>query len=75
MRSFIPRHRLEKKDPSAALSDPVKPIVYYLDPGTPEPFRTALLEGAGWWNQAFEAAGFRTGASARSGSEGVSRGK
>jgi len=56
---FILRHRLEKKDPSAAVSDPVKPIVYYLDPGTPEPIRSALLEGAGWWNQAFEAAGFR----------------
>jgi hypothetical protein len=56
---FINRHRLEKKDPTAALSDPVKPIVYYLDRGTPEPIRTALLEGARWWNQAFEAAGFR----------------
>jgi hypothetical protein len=56
---FILRHRLEKKDPTAAVSDPVKPIVYYLDPGTPEPIRSALLEGASWWNQAFEAAGFR----------------
>ncbi len=56
---FILRHRLEKKDPTAAVSDPVKPIIYYLDPGTPEPIRSALLEGAGWWNQAFEAAGFR----------------
>ena len=56
---FIIRHRLEKKDPNAAISDPVKPIVYYLDPGTPEPVRSALLEGARWWNQAFEAAGFR----------------
>ena len=56
---FILRHRLEKKDPTATVSDPVKPIVYYLDPGTPEPIRSALLEGAGWWNQAFEAAGFR----------------
>ena len=56
---FIIRHRLEKKDPSAAISDPVTPIVYYLDPATPEPIRSALLEGAGWWNQAFEAAGFR----------------
>ena len=42
-----------------AISDPVKPIVYYLDPGTPEPIRSALLEGARWWNQAFEAAGYR----------------
>ena len=56
---FIRRHRLEKRDPSAAVSEPVEPIVYYLDPGAPEPIRTALLEGARWWNQAFEAAGFR----------------
>jgi hypothetical protein len=58
-RRFIARHRLIKKDPSAAISEPVEPIVYYLDPGTPEPIRTALLEGGNWWNQAFEAAGFR----------------
>jgi len=58
---FISRHRIEKRDPSAAVSDPVEPIVYYLDPGAPEPIRTALLEGARWWNQAFEAAGFRNG--------------
>jgi hypothetical protein len=58
-RRFIPRHRLHKRDPRAALSDPVEPIIYYLDPGTPEPIRSALLEGAGWWNQAFEAAGYR----------------
>lgn len=56
---FINRHRLEKKDPSATISDPVKPIVYYLDRGTPEPIRSALLDGARWWNQAFEAAGYR----------------
>jgi hypothetical protein len=56
---FIARHRLEKKDPSAAISDPVEPIVYYLDNGTPEPIRSALLEGGRWWNQAFEAAGYR----------------
>jgi len=56
---YIVRHRLEKKDPSAAVSDPVKPIVYYLDRGTPEPIRTALLDGGRWWNQAFTAAGFR----------------
>ena len=56
---FIRRHRLAKKDPSAAVSEPVKPIVYYLDPGAPEPIRSALLEGARWWNQAFEAAGYR----------------
>ena len=56
---YILRHRLQKKDPSAALSEPVKPIVYYLDNGTPEPIRSALLEGARWWAQAFEAAGFK----------------
>jgi hypothetical protein len=39
----------------------VKPIVYYVDRGTPEPIRSALVEGARWWNQAFEAAGFRNG--------------
>lgn len=53
------RHRLEKKDPAAAISDPVKPIVYYLDRGVPEPIRGALLDGARWWNAAFEAAGYR----------------
>ncbi len=56
---FVARHRLEKKDPNAAVSDPVKPIVYYVDNGAPEPIRSALLEGASWWNQAYEAAGFR----------------
>jgi hypothetical protein len=55
----IHRHRLQKKDPNAALSEPVKPIIYYLDNGTPEPIRTALLEGASWWNQAYEAAGYK----------------
>jgi hypothetical protein len=56
---FIARHRLEKKDPSAAISEPVQPIVYYLDRGAPEPIRSALLEGARWWAQAFEAAGYK----------------
>lgn len=58
-RRYIARHRLEKRDPSAAVSEAVEPIVYYLDRGTPEPIRTALLDGARWWNEAFEAAGFR----------------
>lgn len=56
---LIRRHRLQKKDPAAAVSEPVTPIVFHLDRGTPEPVRTALLDGARWWNQAFEAAGFR----------------
>ena len=55
----INRHRLFKKDPTAAMSEPVKPIIYYLDNGTPEPIRSALLEGARWWNQAYEAAGYK----------------
>src|SRR5438128_5883146 len=59
MKRFIARHRLEKKDPKAAVSEPVQPIVYYLDRGAPEPIRSALLEGARWWNQAFEAAGYK----------------
>ncbi|MDT8340107.1 MAG: zinc-dependent metalloprotease [Longimicrobiales bacterium] len=59
VKRYIRRHRLEKRDPSAAVSEPVEPIIYYLDPGTPEPVRTALLEGGAWWNQAFEAAGYR----------------
>ncbi|WP_026764972.1 zinc-dependent metalloprotease [Sediminibacterium salmoneum] len=55
----ISRHRLFKKDPKASISEPVNPIVYYLDNGTPEPIRSALLDGAKWWNQAFEAAGYK----------------
>src|SRR5262249_19683475 len=56
---YIRRHRLEKKDPGAAISEPVKPIQYWVDSGAPEDVKKALLEGASWWNQAFEAAGFR----------------
>jgi len=56
---FIARHRLEKKDPTAAVSEPVTPITYYVDRGAPEPVRSALLEGARWWDQAFEAAGYK----------------
>jgi hypothetical protein len=59
LKRFIARHRLEKKDPKAAVSEAVQPIVYYLDRGAPEPVRSALLEGARWWNQAFEAAGYK----------------
>ncbi len=55
---YTARHRLEKKNSEAAASEPVEPIVYYLDRGTPEPIRSALLEGARWWADAFEAAGF-----------------
>ena len=55
---FAARHRLKKKNPGAARSEPVKPITYYVDPGIPEPIRTAVVEGTRWWNQAFEAAGY-----------------
>jgi hypothetical protein len=55
---YVRKHRLQKKDPSAAMSDPIKPIQYYVDSGAPADVRQALLEGARWWNQAFEAAGF-----------------
>ncbi len=58
-RRLIARHRLHKQDPAAAVSPAVEPIVYYLDRGTPEPVRSALLDGARWWNEAFEAIGFR----------------
>ena len=56
---YIHRHRLEKKDPTADISAPVKPIEYWVDPGAPDDVKQALIEGASWWNQAFEAAGFR----------------
>jgi len=56
---WIARHRLQKKDPNAAVSEPVKPIVYYVDNGAPEPIRSALVEGASWWAVGFEAAGFK----------------
>lgn len=56
---FITRHRLQKKYPNAAISAAVEPIIYYLDRGTPEPIRSALLDGARWWNQAFEAIGYK----------------
>ena len=56
---YIRRHRLQKKDPAAAMSEPVKPIQYWVDSGAPEDVKKALIEGASWSNQAFEAAGFR----------------
>jgi hypothetical protein len=59
IKRFTGRHRLFKKDPSAQVSEPVKPIVYYVDNATPEPIRSALLEGASWWNEAFEAIGYK----------------
>jgi uncharacterized protein DUF4953/uncharacterized protein DUF5117 len=59
VKRLLARHRLAKKDPSAPLGEPVQPIIYYLDRGAPEPIRSALLDGARWWNQAFAAAGYK----------------
>jgi hypothetical protein len=59
VKRFIERHRLVKKDPNAAVSEPVEPIVYYIDRGAPPVILKALIEGGSWWNQAFEAAGFK----------------
>lgn len=56
---WVRRHRLEKKDPNAALSEPKQPIVYYLDAAVSEPTRSAMKDGFLWWNKAFEAAGFK----------------
>jgi hypothetical protein len=55
----ITRHRLHKKNPNARTSEAVEPIIYYIDPGVPEPVKSAMLESGGWWNQAFEAAGYK----------------
>ncbi len=55
---YIIRHRLEKQDPEKETSKAVEPIVYYLDNGTPEPVRSALLEGGRWWEEAFRAIGY-----------------
>ena len=71
VKRFITRHRLRKKDPTAALSEPVEPIVYYVDRGAPEPIRSALMEGASWWNQAFEAAGYKNAFEVKELPEGV----
>jgi len=59
LKRFITRHRLSKKNPEAEVSEAVEPIIYYLDNGTPEPVRTALMEGGKWWNEAFEAIGYK----------------
>ena len=56
-KQFINRHRLLKKNPGK-VSEAIEPIIYYIDAGCPEPIKSALMEGASWWNQAFEAAGF-----------------
>jgi hypothetical protein len=58
-KQFIPRHRLNKKQPNADMSEAIEPIVYYLDPGIPEPVMSALRDGALWWDQAFSAIGYK----------------
>ena len=59
VKRYIAHFRLAKKDPSAAMSEPVKPIVYYVDRAIPEPIRSAVVEGTAWWNTAFMAAGYK----------------
>jgi hypothetical protein len=58
-KQFIPRHRLNKKQPNGDVSEAIEPIVYYLDPGIPEPVMSALKDGALWWDQAFSAIGYK----------------
>jgi hypothetical protein len=59
---FIVRHRLIKQNPACVTScEAVTPIQYYVDRGAPEPIRSALLQGARWWDQAFQAAGWAPG--------------
>jgi uncharacterized protein DUF4953/uncharacterized protein DUF5117 len=58
-RSYIVRHPLQKKDPAAAISEPEKPITYYIDPSVPPGLRALVREAVLWWNAAFEEAGFR----------------
>ena len=58
-KTYILRHRLKKKNPSESISEAIEPIIYYLDNGTPEPVRSALIEGGMWWNEAFENAGYK----------------
>ena len=59
VKKYIIRHRLKKKNPSLTVSEPIEPIIYYLDPGTPEPVKSALIDGASWWNEAYESIGFK----------------
>src|SRR5688572_28373910 len=64
-RTFVTRYRLEKKDPNAEISEPVKPIVYYVDPATPAALVPYVKKGIEDWKPAFEAAGFRNAIIAR----------
>ncbi len=69
--NWVRRHRIKKLNPGSRRSVPVEPVVYYIDPGAPEPIYTALKEGAQWWNEAFEAAGFINGFQVRDLPEGA----
>jgi len=59
VKCYIAHHRLAKKNPAAATSEAVKPLIYYVDRAIPEPIRSAVVEGASWWNQAFSTAGYK----------------
>lgn len=61
VKKVISRHRLKRKDLSTRHGEPVEPIVYYIDRAMPEPIRSAAFDGARWWNQAFDAAGYKDG--------------
>jgi hypothetical protein len=64
-RTYVTRYRLEKKDPNSALSEPVKPIVYYVDPATPKKWVPFIKSGIEKWQPAFEEAGFKNAIIAR----------
>jgi len=64
-RCYITRWRLEPKDPNAAVSDPIKPIVFYLDPATPKQWVPWMIKGVNAWEPAFRAAGFSNAIMAR----------
>lgn len=68
---FSRRHRLFKKDPKAAMGEAVEPIVYYIDRGAPDKVKQALIEGGAFWNQAFEAAGYKNAFQVKELPEGV----
>ena len=59
IKNFVIRHRLKKINPDMPVSDVLNPIVYYIDPGIPEPIRSAVIEGGKWWNDAFENIGYK----------------
>src|SRR6266849_4752506 len=64
-RCFIQRYRLEPKDPNAAVSDPIQPIVWYIDPATPAKWVPWLIKGVEMWEPVFRAAGFSNAITAK----------